>query len=75
MALGRAYSVALVGLNGHLVEVEADIGRTLPGIRYLGPAGRLVERSQGEDPVRSQKLRHPLEPQEDHREPDSGVTA
>ena len=27
MALGRTYSIALVGLNGYLVEVEVDIGQ------------------------------------------------
>lgn len=29
MALGRTYSVALVGLNGYIVEVEADIGQPM----------------------------------------------
>ncbi len=44
MTLGRAYSVALVGLNGHLVEVEADIGQTLPAFQLLGlPDASLVE--------------------------------
>lgn len=36
MGLGRAYSVALVGLNGYIVEVEADIGQTLPAFVILG---------------------------------------
>lgn len=36
MVLGRAYSVALVGLNGYMVEVEADIGQTLPAFIILG---------------------------------------
>ncbi|MET3811920.1 YifB family Mg chelatase-like AAA ATPase [Arthrobacter sp. UYEF3] len=36
MALGRTYSVALVGLNGFIVEVEADIGQTLPAFVILG---------------------------------------
>ncbi|MGG5171499.1 YifB family Mg chelatase-like AAA ATPase [Pseudarthrobacter sp. J1738] len=36
MTLGRAFSVALVGLNGYLVEVEADIGQTLPQFVVLG---------------------------------------
>lgn len=36
MALGRTYSVALVGLNGYMVEVEADIGQTLPAFVLLG---------------------------------------
>ncbi|TLM82460.1 ATP-binding protein [Pseudarthrobacter sp. NamE2] len=36
MALGRTYSIALVGLNGYVVEVEADIGQTLPAFIILG---------------------------------------
>ncbi|MGZ4662733.1 MAG: YifB family Mg chelatase-like AAA ATPase [Arthrobacter sp.] len=36
MALGRTYSVALLGLNGYIVEVEADIGQTLPAFVILG---------------------------------------
>jgi magnesium chelatase family protein len=36
VALGRTYSVALVGLSGYIVEVEADIGQTLPAFVILG---------------------------------------
>lgn len=36
MPLGRTYAVALVGLNGYIVEVEADIGQTLPAFVILG---------------------------------------
>jgi magnesium chelatase family protein len=36
VALGRTYSIALVGLNGYMVEVEADIGQTLPAFVILG---------------------------------------
>ncbi|GGC95139.1 hypothetical protein GCM10011512_22730 [Tersicoccus solisilvae] len=36
MPLGRAFAVALIGLNGHVVEVEADIGQTLPNFVLLG---------------------------------------
>src|SRR4029453_3141716 len=36
MGLGRTYSVALLGLNGYIVEVEADIGQTLPNFVILG---------------------------------------
>ncbi|UEL27175.1 YifB family Mg chelatase-like AAA ATPase [Pseudarthrobacter sp. L1SW] len=36
MPLGRTYSIALVGLNGYMVEVEADIGQTLPAFILLG---------------------------------------
>ncbi|BCW54963.1 MULTISPECIES: YifB family Mg chelatase-like AAA ATPase [unclassified Arthrobacter] len=36
MSLGRTYSIALVGLNGYMVEVEADIGQTLPAFVILG---------------------------------------
>lgn len=34
--VGRALGIALVGLNGYLVEVEADIGQTLPSFVLLG---------------------------------------
>lgn len=36
MGVGRSYSVALLGLNGYIVEVEADIGQTLPSFVLLG---------------------------------------
>jgi magnesium chelatase family protein len=36
MPLARAYSVALVGLDGHLVEVEADLAPGLPGFTLIG---------------------------------------
>ncbi|WP_428985792.1 YifB family Mg chelatase-like AAA ATPase [Sinomonas terricola] len=41
---GRALGVGLVGLNGYLVEVEADIGQTLPAFVLLGlPDSALTE--------------------------------
>ncbi|MFD1212792.1 YifB family Mg chelatase-like AAA ATPase [Arthrobacter sp. GCM10027362] len=36
MALGRTFAVALVGLDGYLVEVEADISQSLPAFILLG---------------------------------------
>ena len=36
MALGRAYSVAVRGVEGELVEIEADLGRGLPGVHLVG---------------------------------------
>lgn len=36
MGVGRSYCIALVGLNGYIVEVEADIGQTLPAFVILG---------------------------------------
>ena len=36
MALARAYSVALVGVRGHLIEVEADIASGLPATIVVG---------------------------------------
>lgn len=35
MALGRTYAVALVGLNGYIVEVEADIGQQMSAERHV----------------------------------------
>lgn len=36
MALARAYAVGLVGVDGHLVEVEADLAQGLPGLSVIG---------------------------------------
>ncbi|GAA2808643.1 YifB family Mg chelatase-like AAA ATPase [Kribbella solani] len=44
MALARTWSVALVGLEGHLVEVEADISQGLPKTTLIGlPDASLTE--------------------------------
>ncbi|MCC9174334.1 YifB family Mg chelatase-like AAA ATPase [Arthrobacter sp. zg-Y179] len=36
MGLGRTYGVGLVGLQGRIVEIEADIGQSLPSFILLG---------------------------------------
>jgi len=36
MALGRAFSVAVRGLDGEIVEIEADITSGLPGVHLVG---------------------------------------
>jgi magnesium chelatase family protein len=36
MGLARAFAMALVGLDGHLVEVEADLAQGLPGLTMVG---------------------------------------
>jgi magnesium chelatase family protein len=36
MAPARSWSVALLGVSGHLVEIEADIGGGLPGLHLVG---------------------------------------
>jgi magnesium chelatase family protein len=36
MALGRAYSVAVTGVAGQLIEIEADVGGGLPGVSLVG---------------------------------------
>ncbi|RZQ64804.1 YifB family Mg chelatase-like AAA ATPase [Amycolatopsis suaedae] len=36
MPLARTWSVALLGIDGRLVEVEADIGAGLPGVKLVG---------------------------------------
>ncbi|UCR89207.1 YifB family Mg chelatase-like AAA ATPase [Mycetocola spongiae] len=44
MSVGRTWAVALVGIEGELVEVEADISQSLPRLVIIG----LVDRSLGE---------------------------
>ncbi|TPG36894.1 YifB family Mg chelatase-like AAA ATPase [Mycolicibacterium hodleri] len=36
MTLGRAYSVAMCGVDGAIVEIEADITSGLPGVHLVG---------------------------------------
>ena len=51
MGARRAHSVALQGVDGHLVEIEADIGRGLPGVHLVGlPDTALQEAQTGSGP-------------------------
>ncbi|MGH3589397.1 MAG: YifB family Mg chelatase-like AAA ATPase, partial [Pseudonocardia sp.] len=36
MMIARAHAVALLGIDGHLVEIEADVGSGLPGVHLVG---------------------------------------
>jgi magnesium chelatase family protein len=44
--MGRTLAVALTGMQGHLVEVEADIGQTLPGFVLLGLPDQSLQESR-----------------------------
>jgi magnesium chelatase family protein len=46
MALGRAFSVAVRGLNGEIVEIEADITSGLPGVYLVGLADAALRESR-----------------------------
>jgi magnesium chelatase family protein len=46
MALGRAHSVAVSGVDGHIVEIEADIGRGLPGVHLVGLPDTALQESR-----------------------------
>jgi magnesium chelatase family protein len=44
MSLARAWSVALVGVQGHIVEIEADLNTGIPGLTVIGlPDAALAE--------------------------------
>ncbi len=44
MPVARSYAVGLVGLDGHVVEVEADLAQGLPGLTVIGlPDAALAE--------------------------------
>ena len=44
MGLARTWSVSLIGLDGHVVEVEADLAQGLPGLTVTGlPDAALAE--------------------------------
>ena len=46
MALGRAYSVAVRGLDGAIVEIEADISSGLPGVHLVGLADAALQEAR-----------------------------
>jgi magnesium chelatase family protein len=46
MALGRAYSVAVRGLDGVIVEIEADISPGLPGVHLVGLPDTALQESR-----------------------------
>lgn len=46
MALARSFSIALVGLDGHVVLVEADLASGIPGLSMSG-----IETRAGRAPV------------------------
>ncbi|MFC8042246.1 YifB family Mg chelatase-like AAA ATPase [Nocardia sp. NPDC057353] len=46
MALGRAHSVAVAGVDGQLVEVEADIGQGLPSVHLVGLPDAALQESR-----------------------------
>jgi magnesium chelatase family protein len=46
MGLARAWSVALHGVDGQVVEVEADIGRGLPGVHLVGLPDAALQESR-----------------------------
>ncbi|MFE3290890.1 YifB family Mg chelatase-like AAA ATPase [Rhodococcus sp. NPDC059234] len=46
MTLGRAHSVAVRGVEGQLVEIEADLGRGLPGVHLVGLPDTALQESR-----------------------------
>ncbi|OBK12893.1 YifB family Mg chelatase-like AAA ATPase [Mycobacterium asiaticum] len=46
MALGHAFSVAVRGLDGHIVEIEADITSGLPGVHLVGLPDAALQESR-----------------------------
>jgi magnesium chelatase family protein len=46
MGLARAWSVALQGVGGHVVEIEADVGGGLPGLHLVGLPDAVLNESK-----------------------------
>ena len=46
MGLARSWSVALLGVEGHVVEIEADVGRGLPGMHLVGLPDAVLNESK-----------------------------
>ena len=60
MALGRAFSVAVRGLDGEIVEIEADITSGLPGVHLVGLPDAALQESRDRRPRRDHQLRQQL---------------
>ncbi|MBA4159736.1 MAG: ATP-binding protein, partial [Gemmatimonadetes bacterium] len=54
MSLASAWSVALLGVDGVLVEIEADIGAGLPGLQLVGLPDAVL--SEARDRIRAAVL-------------------
>jgi len=63
MPLARAWSVALLGVDGHVIEVEADLSAGLPGLSLVGlPDAALSEaRDRVRAAVHNSKLAWPTQ--------------
>ncbi|WP_232662439.1 YifB family Mg chelatase-like AAA ATPase [Pseudonocardia sp. TRM90224] len=46
MGLARSWAVALHGIDGHVVEIEADVGGGLPGVHMVGLPDAAVNESK-----------------------------
>ena len=59
---GRVFGVALVGVQGHLITVEAHVGRGLPALTLAGLPGAAVQdaRERVRPAVESSGLEWPL---------------
>jgi magnesium chelatase family protein len=60
VALGRALAVSVLGLEGHLVEVEADIATGLPAFGVVGLPDVAVNESRDRVRAASANSGHPL---------------
>ncbi|MEZ0076807.1 YifB family Mg chelatase-like AAA ATPase [Planotetraspora sp. GP83] len=47
MAVARTRCVALVGVNGHIVEVEADVGPGMVGTHFIGLLDMAISEARG----------------------------
>jgi len=54
MALGRTVAVALTGVSGRLIEVQADLSAGLPGLTFTGLPDLSVQESR--DRIRAATL-------------------
>lgn len=62
MSLGRSFGMALIGLNGHLIEVEADIGQSLPSFQILGLPDASLQEARERIRAAAQNSGVPLSP-------------
>ena len=75
MGLARTLAVALIGMEGQLVEVECDISTGLPGLSFTGLRDTLGDGVARPDPGRPAELRRRVAEPQDHRRTAAGRPA
>jgi hypothetical protein len=75
MPVAKAWCVALIGVEGHLVEVEAHLADGIPTVSLVGLPDTALREARGPGPRRDRQLRPGVAAATDNGGPVAGDTA